>query len=298
MVAILALVRATSVSRRLPFALACVVGLVMVGVALGTSQLDAAGSGDEVLDGAAPFLSDDGLRTMRADLDRIDSTFAQLAADPEFTAEVEADPALSAAAARLPEVHAVADKVIGNLEDRQGQFDSAAALPGLGLDLSGAVIAVLVVAGAVLLAGGIGVARPTRWAAGVVLVAGVAMAGVPLVLGHLAKADDTGALLDSLRPFSKEKVEARQEGLADVRLVFGAYDGAAVPAADLTETEAAIDRFAGLVEFSGYAQPRLVEATTLSPTTTTWLSIGEGTALALAGAAGLLAARRRQADVG
>jgi len=285
-------VRATGVRRRLPFALACVVGLVMVGVTLATSQLDAARSGDEVLDGAAPFLTDDGLRTIRADLDRIDSTFAEMAADPEFTTEVEADPAVSEAAARLPGVHAVADKVIGNLEDRQEQFDSAAALPGLGLDLYGAIIAVLVGAGVVLLVGGIGAARPMRWAAVVVLVAGVAMAGVPLVLGHLAKAHDTDALLDSLRPFSEEKVEVRQDGLADVRLVFDAYHGTAVPAEDLAETEAAIDRFGGLVEFSGYAQPRLVEATTLSATTTTWLSIGEGSTLALAGAAGLLTSRR------
>jgi hypothetical protein len=69
-----------------------------------------------------------------------------------------------------------------------------------------------------------------------------------------------------------------------------------VPAEDLTETAAAIDRFAGLVEFSGYAQPRLVEATTLSATTTLWLSIGAGSALALAGAGGLLTARRRRSD--
>jgi hypothetical protein len=269
----------------------------MIGVAVGASQFDAARSGDDLLDGAEPFLTDDGLATIEADLDRIDSTLSQMAADPEFAAEVGGDPALSEAAARLPEAHGTAGKVLGNLEQRQGQFDSAAALPGLGLNLFWAVVGVLVLAGFALLAGGVGVARPTRWAALVVLVAGVALAGVPLALGHLAKAQDTDALLDSLRPFSKEKVEARQNGLADVRLVFNAYHGTAVPAEGLAETEAALERFDKLVEFSGEAQPWLVEATTLSATTTAWLSIGEGSALALAGAAGLLTARRHRSDV-
>ena len=181
-----------------------------------------------------------------------------------------------------------------NLEQRQEQFDSAVALPGLGLDLFAAAVGVLVLAGVALLAGGIGLIRPTRWAAVVVLIVGFAVAGTPLALGHLAEAQDIDALLDSLRPFSKEKVEARQHGLADVRLVFDAYHGTAVPAADLTETAAAIDRFAGLVDFSAEIQPLLVDATTMSATTTVGLSIGEGSALALAGATGLMVARRRR----
>ncbi len=265
----------------------------MFGVALGASQLDAASSGDDLLDGAAPFLTDDALATTRADLERIDSTLSEMAADPAFAAEVERDPVLSEAAAGLPEAGATAGKVLSNLEQRQSQFESAAALPGFDLDLFWAAIGLLVVAGVAVLAGAVGVARPSRWAAVVVLVAGAAVAGAPLVLGHLAKAQDTDALLDSLRPFSKEKVEARQNGLADVRLVFGAYDGTTVPAEDLAETAAAIDRFDELVEFSGEAQPLLVDATTLSATTTAWLSIGEGSSLALAGVTGLLLARGR-----
>lgn len=284
---------ATGVLRRLPFALACVTGLLMVGVIVGASELDAARSGDAVLDGAAPFLTDDGLGTIQADLERIDTTFTQMAADPEFVAEVAADPALSEAAARLPAAQGLAEKVVGNLDQRQGQFDSAAALPGLGLDLLGAVVGLLVLAGIVLVAGAVGLVRPNRWAAGVVLLAGVAVAGTPLALGHLDKARDTDALLDSLRPFSVEKVEARRSGLADVALVFDAYDGTAVPAQDLAETAAAIGRFEELVEFSEEAQPLLVDATTMSATTTARLSIGEGAALVLAGCAGLLTARRQ-----
>jgi len=298
LLAILTPVREPGVLRRLPFALACVTGLLMVGVSVGASQLDAARSGDDLLDGAAPFLSDEGLSTIEADLERIDTTFSQLAADPDFAAEIEGDPALSEAAARLPETQGLAEKVVGNLDQRQEQFDSAAALPGLGLDLFWAIVGLLVLAGVALVAGGFGMARPTRSAAAVVLIAGVAVAGVPLALGHLAQARDTDALLDSLRPFSEDKVEARQNGLADVRLVFDAYDGGAVPAEDLAETEAAIDRFAELVEFSEEAQPLLVDATTMSATTTAWLSIGEGSALALAGLAGLLTARRNRPDAG
>lgn len=264
----------------------------MTGVIVGASQLDAARSGDDLLDGAAPFLSDEGLSTIQADLERIDATFTLLAADPGFAAEVAGDPALSEAAARLPEAQGLAEKVVGNLDQRQGQFDSAAALPGLGLDLHGAVVGLLVVATIALLAGVAGLVRPTRSAAVVVLLAGVAVAGTPLALGHLAKAHDTDELLDSLRPFSVEKVEARRNGLADVRLVFDASDGAAVPAEDLAETAAAIERFEELVEFSEEAQPLLVDATTMSATTTAWLSIGEGSALAIAGVAGLLTARR------
>ena len=84
--------------RRLPFALAFVTGLVMLGVTLGTSQLDAARSGDKLLEGAAPALSDDGLSAIATDLERIDATFAQMRTDPEFIAEVERDPTLSEAA--------------------------------------------------------------------------------------------------------------------------------------------------------------------------------------------------------
>lgn len=284
--------RETGVLRRLPFALALITGVLMVGVIVGASQLDAARSGDEVLDGAAPFLTDDGLGTIQDDLARIETTFTQMAADPDFAAEVAGDPALSEAAARLPAAQALAEKVVGNLDQRQGQFDSAAALPGLGLDLLSAVVGLLVLAVIVVIAGGVGLVRPSRWAAVVVLLAGVAVAGTPLALGHLDKARDTDALLDSLRPFSVEKVEARQDGLADVALVFHAYDGTAVPAEDLAETAAAIDRFEELVEFSEDAQPLLVDATTMSATTTAWLSIGEGAALALAGGVGLLTTRR------
>lgn len=286
----------TAVLRRLPFALACGVALFIAVVALAASQLEAASSGDELIEEAAPFLTDEGLSSARADLERIDATLTVMAADPAFAEKVAGDPALAESAARLPEVGASADKVISNLEERQGEFDSAADLPGAGLDLRQAVVGLLLVAGAVFVAGAVGVVRPNGWAAGVVLVAGVVIAGPPLALGHLAKAQDTDALLDSLRPFSAEKVEARENGLADVQLVVGAYDGTAVPADDLAETAEAINRFAELVEFSRYAQPRLVEATTLSATTTTTLAISEGAALALAGVTGLLAARRRSAS--
>ncbi|KAA1421393.1 hypothetical protein F0U44_03585 [Nocardioides humilatus] len=118
------------------------------------------------------------------------------------------------------------------------------------------------------------------------------MSIAPVALDDLDKAHDTEALLDSLRPFSIEKVRGREEGLAAVRHVFEAYDGTTVPSEDLAATEAAIDRFGDLVDFSRYAQPRLVEATAVPATTTVWTAIVAGGSLALTGAVGLLVSRR------
>ncbi|WP_183095341.1 hypothetical protein, partial [Nocardioides stalactiti] len=137
-----------------------------------------------------------------------------------------------------------------------------------------------------------GAFRPSRGAAGVILGVGVLLAAVPLGLGHVGKAHDTDALLDSLRPFSVEKVEAREAGLADALLVAGAYDGTSVPAEDLAALDAALDRFTALVALSRDAQPLLVDATEISASTTVGTSIGAGAALAAAGVLGLLTARR------
>uniref|UniRef100_UPI00160118FC hypothetical protein n=1 Tax=Nocardioides stalactiti TaxID=2755356 RepID=UPI00160118FC len=106
----------SDVARRLPFgvALAVVLGLLALGVA--TSQLAASRAGDDVLQETAPFLTDEGLATMRADIVTIDAVLGQMAADPTFRSKVEGDPVLSAAALRLPEVRASAEKVVGNLE--------------------------------------------------------------------------------------------------------------------------------------------------------------------------------------
>lgn len=279
-------------ARRLPFAVVALMALGFLAVSLATTPWQAASAGDELVAGASPVLTDDALAATRADLELMGTTFATISTDPTFAAEARQDPALSDAAGRLPEIAALADKVVGNLEQRQGAFESAAALPGFGMDLVGATIAMLIAVGVVLVAGVRGTLRPARWVGGAILVVGLAVGAAPLLLGHLQKAEDTDDLLDSLRPFSAEKVEARESGLADVRTVFEAYDGTSVVAADLALTDAAIDRFATLVEFSRYAQPRLVEATPRTATSTVWLATALGGAFAVAGAAGLVTSGR------
>ena len=143
------------------------------------------------------------------------------------------------------------------------------------------------------------------------------MVAVPLVLGYPGKTSDTDAVLDSLRPFSVEKVQAREEGLATVRAFFDGYDEivlplvaertgrsreqlaaevrAAVPelsAENLQETEAALSRFDELVAFSRTIQPKLVDSDTMSATAGMWLILGPGIALLLAGSIGVFAGSR------
>ena len=280
--------------RRIPFALACAIALFVLVVAVSLSQLAAARAGDDLVEGAAPFLTDQGLATMRADLEQIDGTLSAIVADPDFADRVRSDPALAEAVARLPEIYDLVSGIITNLEQRQEQFDDAAELPGAGLDLEQAEAALLGLAGVGLIVSVIGLLRPRRWAAAVVLAAGLVMAGAPLALGHLGKAESTDELLDSLRPFSTEKVAARESSLAAVRTVFDAYDGTTVPPDELEETSAALDRYTDLVDFSRYAQPRLVDATPTSASTGIWLSIAEGAVLAAAGAMGLVVSRGRR----
>ncbi len=290
----LAAVTSQHAAHRIPFALAALMALGFLAVSLATTPWQAASAGDELVAGASPFLTDDGLGRIRADLELMGTTFAAISTDPTFAADARQDPALTDAAGRLPEIAALADKVVSNLEQRQGAFESASALPGFGLDLVGATIAMLIAVGVVLVAGVLGALHPVRWVGGAILVVGLAVGAAPLLLGHLQKAQDTDDLLDSLRPFSAEKVEAREGGLADVRTVFEAYDGTTVTAADLALTDAAIDRFAALVEFSRYAQPRLVEATPRTATSTVWMTTALGGALAAAGAAGIVTSGRRR----
>jgi hypothetical protein len=62
---------------------------------------------------------------------------------------------------------------------------------------------------------------------------------------------------------------------------------------NLAASNAALERFAGLVRFSAEIQPQLVRADSLPATALTWLLIVPGAVLALAGIAGQLGWRRR-----
>ena len=141
--------------RHLPYLAAILVGAALATVLLAVGQLGAARAADEVVTGASPFVTERGVAQMRTDLDRLSQvdtalrgpgteTLARLRGQsPDaFTAELAVRyPDQAAATAALPEIAALADKVIGNLERHVDEFESAAALPGAGLSLHQAVVA-------------------------------------------------------------------------------------------------------------------------------------------------------------
>jgi hypothetical protein len=320
---------------RAPFAMTLLIGLVLGATVLIGSQLGAMRAADGLVTVTEPLLTDASLERLRADLDEATAVavalegpgLSRLAAlsrrdRAEFDADVErAVPAYAAAAARLPEAGALADAVVGNLERRQAQFAAAAELPGLGLTLRDAVWLQLVLAGVFCAVGVLGLRRPDARLAAIPLAVGALMVVVPLALGQPGKARDTDAVLDSLRPFSTEKVEVRRAALADATTVFEALRGEVVPrvaaiagmtpaevlaaledasgdlsAPRLERTAVILDRFGGLVDFSARIQPLLVRSDGISARAGTWLIVVPGAVLVLVGASGLLIARRRVAD--
>jgi hypothetical protein len=271
---------------RAAFAAAAAVGLALAVVTLGWSQLSASRAGDELMDITSPVVTKRGVAQMRADIDRgtqLVGVTRTLGADV-----AKADPGFAASLAQLPAAVELGDKVVGNLERRQEQFEDAESLPGLGLSLHDAVLGQLVLAGLLVAAGLAGMLRPRRLLAGGVLAAGVALVAMPLALGHVGKAADTDELLDSLRPFSAAKVRAREQGLQAARTVFDGLraTGRAEPAV-VAETTAALGRMDRLVTVSAKLQPLLVKADKLSATAGIIVILGAGGVLILAGAAGV-----------
>ena len=316
---------------KLPFVAALIVGIGLLVVTLALSRIGAANAAEEVVTGAAPFVTESGVGRMRADLDQVTGTAAAIAGPglerlgaisgdsrQALLARLRArDARFVESVAALSVIGQLADMVIGNLEQRVGQFESAESLPGFGLSLSDAAWAQLALALALIALAVAGLVWRARWIGIAVLAIGVLMVAVPLVLGYPGKTSDTDAVLDSLRPFSVEKVQAREEGLATVRAFFDGYDEivlplvaertgrsreqlaaevrAAVPelsAENLQETEAALSRFDELVAFSRTIQPKLVDSDTMSATAGMWLILGPGIALLLAGSIGVFAGSR------
>ena len=315
---------------RLPFAVATAVGIGLLAITLAASQLSASSAADELVTVTSPRVTTSALQRMRTDLDKAravataidDEGLARLAAlsgqtRSAFLADLkDRAPEVSTGLSEYPAIQTLADTVVTNLERRRGQFESAAALPGLGLTLHDAVWAQLALAVLLVIVGVAGMARPGRLLTGAVLAVGVLLVVTPLALGHPAKTADTDAVLDSLRPFSMEKVRARREALATTRRLFNGFREDVIPqvarkahaapravAADLAaasaqlapasldETAEILDRFEPLVAFSGRIQPLLVKADRLSARASMWLLLGPGVALALAAAIGLVRPR-------
>jgi hypothetical protein len=317
--------------RKLPFALAAIIGAGLIAVALAAGQPSAAKAGDELVTIASPALSEAGVERMRADLERASAVaheierdalprLAAIAGDTPraFVARLdEQAPAFARGIAQLRAGEELGETIVGNLEQRREQFEQAASLPGLGLTLRDAVWGQLAVAVLLVAVGIAGLVRPSARRAAVLLAVGALLVAAPLALDHPAKIADTDALLDSLTPFPPDKVEARADAVAAGRDIFDGFREELLPlaaakagttpeavAADLAgaspllsptgliETAGAIERFDGLVELSRRIQPRVEEATTLPATTVMWLIIGPGIALAVAGCAGLVAYRQ------
>jgi hypothetical protein len=312
--------------RRLPFAAAALVGIALIAVPLATSEVSGARAGDTLIDITSPLLTTPALREVRADLRQFESTAAaidgvgipRLAALAHQTPEAfraslaTTDPEVSRAIGQLPVIRRRAETVVSNLERRRGQFASAASLPAPGVSLRRGVWAGLGLGGVLVVAGLVGLASPRRRLAAAVTVVGVLLVAAPLALGYPAKTADTDALLDSLRPFSVAKVQARQASLDSARTFVDGFRNRLVPetaaaagttpgavsaelaAADdllspvgLRQADVILDRFGSLVRFSARIQPLLVRATRVPARALTWLLIGPGAALAVAGGLGL-----------
>lgn len=309
---------------KLAFTVAGAVGAGLLILLLAMGQIGAAGAADEVVDAAAPLVTEESVGQMRSDLDEVRAatgaiepagldSLAQQAGQSreELDAELaQRYPEFTESLAEAPEVSQLADMVIGNLERRIDQFDSAESLPGLGLSLQAAAWGQLLLAVAVIALAVLGITRPRRVWAWAIATIGAGMVIVPLILGYPSKTSDTDELLDSLRPFSREKVVAREQGLATARNVFDGYREDVLPyvaersGSSTAEVESALgsvdpalsppsldeippilDRFEELVEFSDRIQPKLVEADTISATTGVWIFMGAGAVLLLSGVA-------------
>ena len=228
---------------RLPFVAALAVGVGLIVVTFAFSRFDAADAADEVVNGAAPLVTQPGVQRIRDDLDRVTSTAAAISGPGldrlgaisgegrrALVAQVEErEPRFTDNLGALPMIGKLAEKVVGNLERRLGEFDSAESLPGLGMTLESATWAQLVLAFGLVVLGVVGLLRPRRLLAGAVIAVGALLVAVPLALSYPEKTADTDAVLDSLRPFTVEKVKAREDGLATARGVFDDFRGEVIP---------------------------------------------------------------------
>ncbi len=322
-------------SRRLVFAVALVSGAAMSAIGFARSSVDSARAGDLLVSLASPVLTDAGLRELRTELTDLVQvgdalatngmpTLARLSGQDEesFLRGLQSTaPGVPEGLRQLPAIEKQADGIITNLERRQGQFESAAALPGAGLNLEQGATAGLLLGVLLLVVGLIGLVRPGRGLIVGLLVVGVAMLAGPLALGFPTKTADTDALLDSLRPFTVEKVEARRASLATVTALLDGLEDSVIPGvasaagttpdavrdaladADshlapvpMARAAEAMEHFAFLVRFSGTIQPLLVQTSELPARAAAGMLMLPGAALAAAGVVSLRARRSPRPD--
>jgi hypothetical protein len=313
---------------KLTFVVSIVSGAGLLVVLLGFSQVSASRAGDKLDKLVPPVVTPAALHRLSADLNKAESVSAALrevglprlaALSARAPSAFQADltrryPAFAGGVAQLPAIQRTAEKVVTNLERRRGQIDSAASLPGLGLNLNEAVWGELAIGVLLIVVGIAGLARPRREIAAAIGAIGLLLVALPLALGNLGKAADSDALLGSLRPFSVQKVRVRRADLATARLVFSDFRGQVVPyvaaaayttpaavegdlgaaspqlsRVSLHETDGVLDLFGTYVALP--LQPLLVKVDRVSPEAATWLVIIVGAALMFGSALGLIGAR-------
>lgn len=323
--------------RRLPFVVAIVIGVALIAVLLGESQLSASSAADEGIAITGPHLTRPAVRQMRVDLTQAEAfaaamnrvglpRLAALSGEPTSAWLGQLpyrDPMVAAGMAKLPAIQRLAEKVVRNLQRRRGQFEAAASLPGLGLTKHDAVWAELALGVVLILLGALGFVRPRRATAVVVLVIAAGLVITPLILDYPGKTAGTDALLTSLRPFTIQKVRAREAGLMTAQTVFAGFRDdlipqaanaahttpravmTSLPAADpelgqagFAQIEVVLRRFGTLVSFSARIQPLLARADTLSARANMWILIGPGIALLVAGSISLFILGAKQKDRG
>jgi hypothetical protein len=321
--------------RRLPFVVAILAGVALLGIGVAKSSVDAGRAGDELVAGSAPVLSDAGLRQLRTDFNDAVATghafvevgLPKMAAlsgqTPDaFTAGLRSTaPGVEKGVEQLPAIEKQADGIITNLEKRQHEFESAKSLPGGGLSLRQGALAGLFLGGVLVIVGGLSLRRPRRAMALGLAVLGAVLVIGPLAMGYPGKTSDTDSLLDALRPFTVAKVEARSSSLATIETLMGDLRDKVIPAAadaaGITPAEVvaqlgqadrrlsaaaqrraddAIAHFAELVQFSGDIQPLLIQTTKLPARATTWMLLLPGVALLVSGVVGAAADRRNPSE--
>jgi|GEM_PF-4969298 len=316
---------------RLAFLAAILTGLVLITVQLATGEPRASNAAGRLIELTSPVMTKSSLRSLRTGLTKAEAVADALTSvglprlavlarqtGAQFRSYLKTyDPAVSAGLAMLPATRRLTEKIITNLERRRRQYESAASLPGLGLTLNSAVWSTVVLGLLLVIAGLIGFIRPWRRLVLIIGAVGVALVVSQLALGNLGKASDTDALLNSLRPFSVQRVAARRAALRTVENVFNGFQEEVIPqvaasakltpgavtaelasvspelsAASLSQVRTVIGQYAPLVVASAVFQKLLVRADALSAQAGIWLLIGGGFVLLLASAIGLVTVSR------
>lgn len=282
-------VSADALSRigRISFIVAIASGVTLIAIPLARSGIEAGRAGDRLVVLAKPLFSDEGLKTLRSDVELVSAAGQEVNGAARQRYE---PPARSADLARLPAATALGEHIVSNLEQHQSDFNAAASLPGAGLTLEQGAWAVLALGATLVVVGLLGLYRPRRALVVAVALSGVVMIAAPLATNYPAKTADTDAVLDSLRPYSVEKVQTRVDALATLHRVFS---GDELAPSRRQQVNDALDRIAPLVDFSQKSRPLLVQATRLPTRALTWLIILPAAVLLLSAALVLVKDRLR-----